>query len=109
MLTRGLVVAVVALAGCASAPAKPGLPLVQSLSGQPPTVRMFLDTEQSMRLTRAGVMDPSSPSGLTDRFRFRAAVDEYVAYVLNAYGLCPQGFGRVDVSSAQKPFETVIT
>lgn len=108
MLTRWVAAAAV-LAGCASGPAPPRLPMVETLSGQPVVIRMLLDTEQSMKLSRAGIMDPASPSGLTDRFRYRAAVDDYVVYVLRAYGLCPQGHGRVDVASAPRPFETAIT
>ena len=108
MLTRGLAVAVLS-AGCASTPSPSKLPLIQTFSGQPLTVRMLLDAEESMRLSRAGIMDPASPSGLTDRFRYRAAVDDYVAKVLRAYGLCPEGYGTVDVTPAQKPFETAIT
>ena len=108
MLTRWLAPALL-LAGCATTPSPSKLPLIQTFSGQPVTIRMLLDTEESMRLSRAGITDPASPSGLTDRFRYRAAVDDYVAYVLKAYGLCPQGFGTVDVAPAQKPFETAIT
>ena len=108
MLSRGLALALV-LSGCASTPPPSRLPSIQNLGGQPLVVRMLLDTEESMRLSRAGIMDPASPSGLTDRFRYRAAVDEYVAYVLKASGLCPQGFSTVDVAPARKPFETALT
>jgi hypothetical protein len=108
MLTRCLVLAV-ALAGCASAPSPPPLPPIEKTAGPPEGVRMLLGHEEATRLSRAGIMDPSSPSGLTDRFRYRAAVEDYVAYVLRAYGLCPRGHANLDVVPAQKPFDTAIT
>ena len=107
MLTRCLVLAVV-LAGCASSPSPPRLPAVEK-TGPPEGVRMLLDKEEAMRLSRVGIMDTSSPSGLTDRFRYRAALEDYVAYVLRAYGLCPRGYSNLDVAPAQRPFDTAIT
>jgi hypothetical protein len=107
MLTRWAILAAV-LAGCASAPA-PRLPPVEKVAGPPAGVRMLLDAEEAMRITRVGVMDPASPSGLTDRFRYRAALGDYIEYVLRAYGLCPRGYANPEVAPAQKPFDTLIT
>jgi hypothetical protein len=90
------------LAACASAPASRG-PNIESVPGQPGMVRLVLDKEDAFRLSRAGVMDPSSPSGLTDRFRYRAAVESYTAAVLKDNGLCPNGFGDLSIEG------TVIT
>ena len=54
-------------------------------------------------------MDPSSASGLTDRARYRLAVEAYVADVLATKGLCPRGFGSLDIAPAPKPYDTAIT
>jgi len=108
MLTRGLCVAIL-LAGCATTPAPSKRPLIETLQDQPRTLRLLLDREDAFRLSRAGIMDPSSPSGLTDRFRHRAAIGGYVEGVVRANGLCAQGFEILDVSPAPKPFDTAIT
>jgi hypothetical protein len=44
-------------------------------------------------------MDSSSESGLTDRFRYRAAVEGYATEVLGQNGLCPWGYRNLDVSA----------
>lgn len=108
MLTRWAILAAM-LAGCAGAPTTTRLPLVEKVAGPPAGVRMLLDAEEAMRITRVGVMDPASPSGLTDRFRYRAALGDYIEYVLRAYGLCPRGYANPETAPAQKPFDTVVT
>ncbi|HUQ29737.1 MAG TPA: hypothetical protein VM051_14170 [Usitatibacter sp.] len=72
-------------------------------------VRLLLDKDEAFRLSRAGVMDPSSPSGLTDRVRYRMAVERYAAGVLKARGLCPGGYGDIGIESATAPHALAIT
>ena len=105
MLTRWLVLAL--LAGCASM-APPEGPVVEIVPGRPGMVRLLLYKEDAFRLSRAGIMDPSSPSGLTDRVRYRVAVEAYVAEALRRNGLCPRGFGNLEMLPAAKPFDTAI-
>jgi hypothetical protein len=107
MVTRWLAPALV-LAGCASVPAPEG-PEIEMVAGKPGTVRLLLSKEESLRLSRAGIMDSSSASGLTDRARYRVAVEAYVADVLAAKGLCPRGFGGLDIAPAAQPFDAAIT
>ena len=107
MLTRRLVAAL-AVAGCASVPPPEG-PAVQIVPGRPDMVRLLLSKEDALRLSRAGIMDPSSPSGLTDRFRYRVAVDAFVADALRSNGLCPRGYGDLEMTPAAKPFHASIT
>jgi hypothetical protein len=109
MLTRWLFLAALALAGCAAvAPQSRGL-AVEVVGESPATVRMLLDGDEWMRITRAGIMDPSSPSGLTDRIRYRAALEAYVAQVLHARGLCPRGYSDLDVNPARAPYAAAVT
>ena len=107
MVTRWLLAAAV-LAGCVSAP-PPGDPAIDVVLENPGVVRLHLSKEEAFRLSRAGIMDPSSPSGLTDRFRYRVAVEAYVAEVLGRRGLCPRGFEDLRTSPAPEPFATTIT
>jgi hypothetical protein len=72
-------------------------------------VRLVLDKEDAFRLSRAGVMDPSSPSGLTDRFRYAAALEDYTAAALRRNGLCPAGYDNLVVAGARQPHELSIT
>lgn len=76
---------------------------IELLPGQPAKVRLLLGKEDAFRLSRAGIMDPSSASGLTDRVRYRLAVDAYVADVLHTNGLCPRGYGGLDIGPAPAP------
>jgi hypothetical protein len=105
MLTRLLAIAVL-LAACAAVPASSTLK-VESVPGHPPLVRLLLDAEESFRLSRSGVMDPASPSGLTDRFRYRAAIEGYVATVVKEKALCPDGYEIRDIEGGEHG--TVIT
>jgi len=57
----------------------------------------------------AGVVDPSSPSGLTDPIRYRAAIEQYTAGVLAASGLCPRGYADLMTQGGEKPYATAIT
>ena len=107
MVPRALVGAVVALAACAG-PAPDGSPRIDAVAGQPRMVRIVLDPREAFRLSRAGVMDPSSPSGLTDPVRYRAAVERYAAAVLAANGLCPRGYGDLRTEGGEKPYATAI-
>ena len=72
-------------------------------------VRLLVDKEDAFRLSRAGVMDTSSPSGITDRFRYHAALESYTAAVLKENGLCPDGYGNLDVDGAKEPYALSIT
>jgi hypothetical protein len=107
MLTRWLVAALV-LAGCAGVPPR-GDPATRVVVENPGVVRLLLSKEEAFRLSRAGILDPSSPSGLTDRFRYRVAIEAHVAEVLRQRGLCPRGFHGLEISAAPEPFETMIT
>ena len=107
MLPRWLVPAV-AVAGCVSVP-PPGDPAAEVVPVNPGVVKLLLSKEETLRLSRAGIMDPSSPSGLTDRFRYRAALEAYVAETLRQRGLCRGGFGDLQVSPAPQPYDTMIT
>jgi hypothetical protein len=107
MLTRWLV-PILVVAGCASV-AAPEAPPVEIVPGRPGMVRILLTKEDAFRLSRAGIMDPSSPSGLTDRVRYGVAVDAYVADALRSKGLCPRGYGDLEMTPAAKPFHASIT
>ena len=108
MLTRLLVIPVV-LAACAGSPApRQGLK-IEAVPGQPPTVRLLLYKEEAFRLSRIGVTDPSSPSGLTDRIRYRMAIEQYTTAVLRENRLCPGGYGDLDVDGAGNPYFMAIT
>jgi hypothetical protein len=108
MLTRLLAIPF-SLAACAGIPAPHEGLSVESLAGDPPRVRLLLDKDEAFRLSRAGVMDPSSPSGLTDRIRYRTAVDAYAAGALKDRGLCPGGHGDLDIDNARSPHALAIT
>ena len=108
MLPRALVGAAVTLAACAS-PAPAAGYKVETVLGQPRMVRLVLDPQEAFRLSRAGVMDPSSPSGLTDPIRYRAAIEQFTAAALVAKGLCPRGYGELRTESRDKPYATSIT
>jgi hypothetical protein len=99
MVTRLLAVPIV-LVACAASPAPTQGLKIESVAGQPPIVRLLLDKEESFRLSRAGVTDPTSPSGLTDRIGYRAAVERYTAGVLKENGLCPGGYDIRDVAGS---------
>ena len=107
MVTRWLAPAVV-LGACTSVPA-PDDPATRVELENPGVVRLLLSKGEAFRLSRAGVMDPSSPSGLTDRLRYRIAVEAYVAESLRQRGLCPRGFEDLRMSPAPEPFATTIT
>ena len=107
MVTRALAGAVVALGACA-VPAPAGSPRIETVPGQPRMVRIVLDPQEAFRLSRAGVMDPSSPSGLTDPVRYRAAIEQYAAAVLAANGLCPGGYADLRTEGGDKPYATAI-
>ena len=110
MLPRWIAAAAVVAAGCVTPPPAPShVPVVEVVSERPPTVRILLDRDEWMRITRVGIMDPGSPSGLTDRIRYRAALEAYIADVLHAKGLCPRGYTDLDVAPAAAPFATAIT
>jgi hypothetical protein len=107
MVTRALAGAAITLAACAG-PAPAGAPRIEAVPGQPRMVRIVLDPQEAFRLSRAGVMDPSSPSGLTDAVRYRAAIEQYAAAVLAANGLCPRGYGDLRTEGGEKPYATAI-
>jgi len=96
------------LTACAS-PAPSKSPTIERVPGQPGMVRLLVDREDAFRLSRAGIMDPSSPSGLTDRFRYAAALEDYTAAALKRNGLCPEGYGNLVVAGASPPHELSIT
>jgi hypothetical protein len=109
MLTRALIGAAVTLAACASpAPSHGGLK-IETVPGQPRMVRLVLDPQEAFRLSRAGVMDRSSPSGLTDPIGYRAAIEQYTAAALAANGLCPRGYGDLRMEGGDKSYATAIT
>ena len=106
MVTRLLAIAFL-VAGCAGAPAPREGVKIESEAGPPPVVRLLLDKEESFRLSRAGVMDPSSPSGLTDRFRYRMAIERYAVEIMREKGFCPGGLR--DIESAPRDGTGAIT
>jgi hypothetical protein len=108
MVTRVLLAAAVALAACAG-PAPSGSPRIETVPGPPRMVRIVLDPQEAFRLSRAGVMDPSSPSGLTDPVRYRVAIEQYTAAALAANGLCPRGYAGLRTEGGEKPYATAIT
>jgi len=77
--------------------------------GQPQVVKLLLDRDEAFQLSRAGIMDPSSPSGITDQFRYRMALEGYVGAALGASGLCKRGYERMELRPARAPFHTEIT
>ena len=106
MVTRLLVVAFL-VAGCAGAPApREGL-TIESEPGTPAVVKLLLDKEESFRLSRAGVMEPSSPSGLTDRIGYRAAIERYALDIMKERGFCPGGLR--DIQAAPRDGTGAIT
>jgi hypothetical protein len=108
MVTRALLGAAVMVAACVSPAPAPAVK-IETVPGQPGMVRLVLDSQEAFRLSRAGVMDPSSPSGLTDPIRYRAAIEQYTAGVLAANGLCPRGYGDLRMEGGDKPYVTAIT
>ena len=108
MVPRALIAAAVVLAACAS-PAPSGGFRVETVPGQPRMVRLVLDPQEAFRLSRAGALDPSSPSGLTDPIRYRAAIERYTAAALAANGLCPRGYRDLRTEGVDKPYATAIT
>jgi hypothetical protein len=108
MVTRLLAIPVV-LVGCAIGPAPAQGLKIESVPGQPPGVRLLLDNGEAFRLSRVGVTDPSSPSGLTDRIRYRTAVEQYTTAVLKENGLCPHGYRDLDIDGAKAPHAMAIT
>jgi hypothetical protein len=111
MLTRGLVAAAATLAACATvpAPAPSASVEIRHVAGEPRMLEILVDKETSFRLSRVGVMDSSSPSGLTDRVRFRVALEEFSAHVLRERGLCREGFTDLAWSPAPAPHGLAIT
>jgi len=109
MLTRVLLAAVAALAACASAPPPPPGVEIQPVPGEPRALSILVDKETSFRLSRIGVMDSSSPSGLTDRVRFRVALEDFAAHVLHERGLCREGFTNLTWMPAPAPNGLAIT
>ena len=109
MVTRALVAAAAMLAACATAPAAPASVEIQPVSGEPRMLKILVDKETSFRLSRVGIMDPSSPSGLTDRVRFRVALEEFAAHVLHERGLCRQGFSDLTWAPAPQPHGLALT
>jgi hypothetical protein len=108
MLTRLLAIPIV-LAACAGSPTPSKGLRIESVPGQPRMVRLSLDKEESFRLSRIGTTDPASPSGLTDRIRYRTAVEQYTAAVLKENGLCPGGYDDLRIGRADNPYDTAIT
>ena len=104
MLTRALVAAGALLGACAAAPPPPAAVEIRPVPGDARMLNLLVDKDTSFRLSRVGVMDTSSPSGLTDRVRFRVAVEEFAVHVLHERGLCPQGIGAVDWFAAPPPY-----
>jgi hypothetical protein len=109
MLTRVLVAAAVALGACATPQATPASVEIQRVAGEPRMLTILVDKETSFRLSRAGAMDPSSASGLTDRVRFRLALEEFTAHVLQEKGLCREGFTALVWAPAPAPHGLAIT
>jgi hypothetical protein len=109
MLTRVLFATAFALAACATAPTPPAAVEVHPVPGEPRALTLLVDKETSFRLSRVGVMDSSSPSALTDRVRFRAALEEFTAHVLAERGLCREGFTALAWSPAPPPHGLAIT
>ena len=109
MLTRALLAAAVSLAACATAPAPPSSVEVQPVAGEPRMLKILVDKETSFRLSRVGAMDPSSASGLTDRVRFRVALEEFAAHVLHERGLCREGFSDLTWAPALAPHGLALT
>ena len=72
-------------------------------------LRILVDKETSFRLSRVGIMDSSSPSGLTDRVRFRVALEEFAAHVLQERALCRQGFSDLTWAPAPAPHGLTLT
>ena len=108
MLTRALLAAAVTLAGCATAPVPPASVEVQPVAGEPRMLKILVDKETSFRLSRVGAMDPSSASGLTDRVRFRVALEAFAAQVLHEKDLCHKGFGNLTWAQAPSPYGLAI-
>jgi hypothetical protein len=108
MLTRLLAISIVS-AACAGSPTPSTGLKIESVPGQPPKVRLLLDKEEAFRLSRVGVTDPSSPSGLTDRIRYRTALEQYTAAVLKGNGLCRDGYRDLDIEGAGSPYSLAIT
>ena len=109
MLTRALAAALATLAACATAPAPPASVEIQPVAGEPRMLKILVDSETSFRLSREGVMDASSASGLTDRVRFRLALEQFTAHVLRERGLCRDGFDNLAWASAPAPHGLAIT
>jgi hypothetical protein len=109
MLTRALIAAVATLAACATAPAPPPGVEIRPVPGEPRALSILVDKETSFRLSRVGVMDSSSPSGLTDRVRFRVALEDFASHVLHERGLCRGGFTNLTWAPAPAPNGLAIT
>jgi hypothetical protein len=109
MLTRGLVAAAAALAACATAPTSAPSVEIERVHGEPRMLKMLVDKETSFRLSRVGIMDSSSPSGLTDRVQFRVALEEFAAHVLRERGLCRGGFSDLTWAPAPAPHGLALT
>lgn len=70
---------------------------------------ILVDKDTSFRLSRVGIMDSSSASGLTDRVQFRLALEQFAAHVLAQRGLCHEGIAALSWASAPPPYGLAIT
>lgn len=109
MLTRALIAAVATLSACATAPPPPPGIEIQPVAGEPRALNILVDKETSFRLSRVGIMDSSSASGLTDRVRFRLALEDFAAHVLHERGLCREGITNLSWAPAPAPHGLAIT
>ena len=109
MLTRALIAAFATLSACATAPPPPPAVEIRPVPGEPRALNILVDKETSFRLSRVGIMDSSSASGLTDRVRFRLALEDFTAHVLHERGLCREGFTNLEWANAPAPHGLAIT
>ena len=109
MLTRALLAAMAGLTACATAPTAPPEVEIRPVAGEAGMLSILVDKETSFRLSRVGIMDSSSASGLTDRMQLRLALEQFTAHVLAERGLCREGIAALSWASAPPPHGLAIT